>query len=449
MSNLIKAAEELEYVPKETLIQMAQSGDSRFPPYLVLAEIQRRTQNEKAYSAMRPPATTTVAEEKVAEFAQSGLGGMVSPPFSPPEDLPMSPPMQMAASGGLTGYANTGSTALDSTFQSTYDDQFIDIYGSGLGSRLFGLLGKKDRAIRDKIQSRPEYLRTFQGIADADLFGFGPRGRESFNERMFKKSLSDSMLMGEGEFKGALRAGVDEGKITQTTADKLLGFYTVQPDENLTNESNLTSDQGDQGDQDNQGNQGNQETNEFTIQEVEQKDNESKVPTPDVFGTLDEIKKRMQNVEYTAPTAEKLKSDRTAETLMYLGSLIAGTTNRKEFGEGLADLTSKVIASKKADDRFLTEAKLKERGLFSSDLQLAAALETLKVKALQARNAEMKADIDLAQILAMQLNTTVNPEQREQIEKRLNDLISPYLSSSAANVATSDDGAKIVETAKN
>ena len=110
MSNLIKAAEELEYVPKETLIQMAQSGDSRFPPYLVLSEIQRRTQNEKAYNAMQPQPTTTVAEEKVAEFAQSGLGGMVSPPFSPPEDLPMSPPMQMAASGGLTGYANKGKT---------------------------------------------------------------------------------------------------------------------------------------------------------------------------------------------------------------------------------------------------------------------------------------------------------------------------------------------------
>ena len=444
MSNLIKAAEELEYVPKETLIQMAQSGDSRFPPYLVLAEIQRRTQNEKAYSAMRPPATTTVAEEKVAEFAQSGLGGMVSPPFSPPEDLPMSPPMQMAASGGLTGYANTGRTALDSTFQFIDDDQFIDIYGSGLGSRLFGLLGKKDRAIRDKIQSRPEYLRTFQGIADADLFGFGPRGRDSFNERMFKKSLSDSMLMGKDEFEGALEAGVDEGKMTQATADKLLGFYTVQPkvtNEDITNESNLTG---------NQGNQGNQETTtQFTIQEGEQKNTESKVPTTDVFGTLDEIKKRMQNVEYTAPTAEKLKSDRTAETLMYLGSLIAGTTDRKEFGEGLADLTSKVIASKKADDRFLTEAKLKERGLFSSDLQLAAALETLKVKALQARNAEMKADIDLAQILAMQLNTTVNPEQREQIEKRLNDLISPYLSSSANNVATSDDIAQIVNESKN
>ena len=88
MSNLIKAAEELEYVPKETLIQMAQSGDSRFPPYLVLAEIQRRTQNEKAYNAMQPPPTTTVAEEKVVEFAQSGLGGMVSPPFLPQRICP-------------------------------------------------------------------------------------------------------------------------------------------------------------------------------------------------------------------------------------------------------------------------------------------------------------------------------------------------------------------------
>ena len=39
MSNLIKAAEELEYVPKEDLIRMAESGDSRFPPYLVLSEI--------------------------------------------------------------------------------------------------------------------------------------------------------------------------------------------------------------------------------------------------------------------------------------------------------------------------------------------------------------------------------------------------------------------------
>lgn len=141
MSNLIKAAEELEYVPKEDLIRMAESGDSRFPPYLVLSEIQRRTQNEKAYSAMQPPPTTTVAEEKVAEFAQSGLGGMASPLFSPPpEDLPMSPPMQMAASGGLTGYANKGRTTYQSTFGTNAFPEFLEsmkeMYGPNLANSI-------------------------------------------------------------------------------------------------------------------------------------------------------------------------------------------------------------------------------------------------------------------------------------------------------------------------
>ena len=425
MSNLIKAAEELEYVPKETLIQMAQSGDSRFPPYLVLAEIQRRTQNEKAYSAMRPPATTTVAEEKVAEFAQSGLGGMVSPPFSPPEDLPMSPPMQMAASGGLTGYANTGRTAYQDTF--SYSPSIsgnVPISQQGL-IRLLEERGITSEEEQGKIAdilsndlarfSQERQIQIANVLKGSDDFIAKPyRGIDSPFARMYdRRSFADEILKGVSP-----GPQMPEGYTPPAVASNQNG--------NNDNPFDIQN--------------GNKDTPPPTTQTT--------TPTTDVFGTLDEIKKRMQDVEYTAPTAEKLKSDRTAETLMYLGSLIAGTTDRKEFGEGLADLTSKVIASKKADDRFLAEAKLKERGLFSSDLQLAAALETLKVKALQARNAEMKADIDLAQILAMQLNTTVNPEQRKQIEKKLNDLISPYLSSSAVNVATSDDVAKIVEKAK-
>ena len=51
MANLVQVAEELEYVPKEQLIQMSQSPDSRYPQYLVLSEIQRRTQMEKMYNA--------------------------------------------------------------------------------------------------------------------------------------------------------------------------------------------------------------------------------------------------------------------------------------------------------------------------------------------------------------------------------------------------------------
>ena len=51
MANLVQLSNELEYVPKEQLAAMAQDPNSRFPTYLVLSEIQRRTANEKAYEA--------------------------------------------------------------------------------------------------------------------------------------------------------------------------------------------------------------------------------------------------------------------------------------------------------------------------------------------------------------------------------------------------------------
>jgi len=119
MANLVQVAEELEYVPKDQLVEMSQNPDSRYPQYLVLSEIQRRTQMEKMYRAqeasMNQP-ETTVAEEVVADFAQpQGLAGMNAEgpanagDFSPPA-MPATP-MQMAASGGRTGYANFGSTS--------------------------------------------------------------------------------------------------------------------------------------------------------------------------------------------------------------------------------------------------------------------------------------------------------------------------------------------------
>ena len=113
MANLVQVAEELEYVPKDQLIEYSQNPDSRYPQYLVLSEIQRRTQMERMYNAhqasMNQP-TTTVAEEVVSDFAQpQGLGGMNvngsanADAFSPQAGMPAAP-MQMAASGGRTGY---------------------------------------------------------------------------------------------------------------------------------------------------------------------------------------------------------------------------------------------------------------------------------------------------------------------------------------------------------
>ena len=118
MANLVQVAEELEYVPKDQLIQMSQNPESRYPQYLVLSEIQRRTQMEKRYNAeeasMNRP-QTTVAEEVVADFAQpQGLAGMNAEGAANagtflPEAMPETP-MQMAAGGGRTGYQGGGAT---------------------------------------------------------------------------------------------------------------------------------------------------------------------------------------------------------------------------------------------------------------------------------------------------------------------------------------------------
>ena len=130
--NLVQIANELEYVPKEQLAEMSQNPNSRFPQYLVISEIQRRTKNEKAYEAMKQQPTTTVAEEVVNEFIQpKGLqagipsGSAPTDVFSPessgmPASAPMQQPMQMAASGGITGYNLGGSFGLqgDSLSQS-------------------------------------------------------------------------------------------------------------------------------------------------------------------------------------------------------------------------------------------------------------------------------------------------------------------------------------------
>jgi hypothetical protein len=117
MSNLVELANELEDFPKEQLIQMSQDPNSTYPSYLVLSEIQRRTQMEKMYAAQQPKPDTTVSDELVAEFAgsPSGLGAMaqssdIPNAFQSGEMGNMAPPspLMTAASGGLTGYQAGG-----------------------------------------------------------------------------------------------------------------------------------------------------------------------------------------------------------------------------------------------------------------------------------------------------------------------------------------------------
>ena len=136
--NLVDLATELEYVPKEQLAQMSQDPNSRFPTYLVLSEIQRRTANERAYAAAKPQPTTTVAEEVVGEFMQpQGLQAGMPSESAPtdafssesmgiPASAPMQQPMMGMASGGLTGYA-VGGPALQQSFINPYLDNIREL----------------------------------------------------------------------------------------------------------------------------------------------------------------------------------------------------------------------------------------------------------------------------------------------------------------------------------
>tara|TARA_R100000544_G_C2226999_1_gene61468 strand:- start:936 stop:2231 length:1296 start_codon:yes stop_codon:yes gene_type:complete len=115
--NLVQLSNELEYVPKNQLADMAQDPNNRFPQYLVLSEIQRRTQMEKMYAAAAQRPETTVSEEVVNNFAGMPSDSAPTDVFSQegmsaPIPEPLTRSMQMA-SGGLTGYANGGE--LDTT----------------------------------------------------------------------------------------------------------------------------------------------------------------------------------------------------------------------------------------------------------------------------------------------------------------------------------------------
>lgn len=119
MANLVQLSNELEYIPQEQLVQMSQDPNSTYPSFLVLSEIQRRTQMKKMYDAQQPKPQTTVAEEVVQEFAgQQGLqGAMAQSPgpqnaFQPGDVGNMAPPspMQAMAAGGKTGYNVGGLT---------------------------------------------------------------------------------------------------------------------------------------------------------------------------------------------------------------------------------------------------------------------------------------------------------------------------------------------------
>lgn len=152
MSNLVQAAEELEYVPKQELVRMMQQGDMKYPPYLVLSEIQRRTQLENM--VMQPKPNTTVAQEVVSEFAQpQGLAGM---PQGMSQDISLPPSSQTVyedrgiPASGMAAGGYLGGGKMEYTGPTVFDEEGNELQGlqalkeSGGLSRLLSVFGLKE-----------------------------------------------------------------------------------------------------------------------------------------------------------------------------------------------------------------------------------------------------------------------------------------------------------------
>jgi hypothetical protein len=94
MQNLIQLEDDVKGLPDQALQQLAQRPNPQLPQFLVVSEIQRRTDMRKRFESRQPQPQGTVAQQIVAP-QQQGIGAMVPPGQQPmPQRMPMQPPMQ-------------------------------------------------------------------------------------------------------------------------------------------------------------------------------------------------------------------------------------------------------------------------------------------------------------------------------------------------------------------
>ena len=185
MSNLVQAAEELEYVPKQELVRMMEQGDMKYPPYLVLSEIQRRTQLENM--VMQPKPNTTVAQEVVSEFAQpQGLAGM---PQGMSADISLPPSSQTVyedrgiPASGMAAGGYLGGGQMTYTGPTIYDDE---------GNELEGLEGLQ--ALKES-KGLSRLLRVF-GMNEGGITGYADKGITAMSnaEERARQEVQEALL---------------------------------------------------------------------------------------------------------------------------------------------------------------------------------------------------------------------------------------------------------------
>jgi hypothetical protein len=135
--NILDAEDLIKGLPDDALTQEAQAPSGQVPQFLVVSEIQRRTDMRKRYENDQQQNQGTVAEQIV----QEGIAGMMpqQPMGMPPQGMPQGMPPQMPqgmppmgmAQGGIARMENGGSTGMPGAYglyglQKEYIDPLLD-----------------------------------------------------------------------------------------------------------------------------------------------------------------------------------------------------------------------------------------------------------------------------------------------------------------------------------
>ena len=118
--NILEQEDLIKGLPDQALFQQADNPTGDIPQFLVISEIQRRTDMRKRFEAAEPQPQTTAAERIVRE----GLGAFMPPQNSlPPPAMPAPPSNSVSqmdgssplmaqgmAAGGILGFSNGGGT---------------------------------------------------------------------------------------------------------------------------------------------------------------------------------------------------------------------------------------------------------------------------------------------------------------------------------------------------
>jgi len=182
MQNLIQLEDDVKGLPDQALQQLAQAPNPQLPQFLVISEIQRRSDMRKRFEARQQQPQGTVAQQIVAP-QQQGIGAMVPPGQRPmPQRMPMQPPMQQPmAPQGMSG---GGVVRMAEGRQATFPIDQMPPRSSIIGQR-----------INNPFNIR-QYDQGFVGETGQDS------GFVTFQDPMYGVRAADKVLTTYGEKRG-------------------------------------------------------------------------------------------------------------------------------------------------------------------------------------------------------------------------------------------------------